>query len=559
MIEYIQINNVALIKSSYVEFGRGLNIISGETGSGKSMLINAVNFVFGAKVGKNFVRNDESEAKVSCLISIESEALRKNINALGVDFEEDNKIYIERTYNDKAKSVCKANGKLISLSILRELSNMFIDIHSQHQHQLLLNQSKHIQLLDVFCDEDINGLLVELNENLKEYKDVNAQIKNILGDEKSKAIKIDMLEFQINEIESVEIENENEDEILIQKRNKLQNSKALFDLIDYSVDTLFYKNDNAYDQVSDVASKLRQLAKLDDNCTEISDTIDTVQDLISGIKYDLKQYKEGLDADPKELERINSKINKINNLKRKYGDTLKEVLEFQQKAIEELDLLKNGGQQLDSLMEKRKELKTKISVNCKAISAVREEYSKLIEKEIITHLEEMGMKDIQFKVDITRQKEVTNTGYDKVVFMVATNKGATMQPLDKVASGGEMSRVMLALKIVLAKTDHINTFIFDEIDTGVSGRTAQKVGEKLKTLAKVSQVLCITHLPQIASMADNHVLIEKSSNETSTTTTIKVLDYEESVTELARLIGGKEITELTMDTAEEMKRSAMSL
>ncbi len=562
MILHLSIQNFLLIKQANVSFSEKLNIITGETGSGKSMFISAINFVFGGKLNKDIIGKWDEKAEVSCVVFCDekNKSLNNTISSLDIALDEENKILITRSILQSGKTISKINGKLVTISTLKELKDLFLDMHSQHQHQLLLSQSKHINLLDIFCGEKIQQEKNQLEEVLKDYRKIISDIENLSGDPKERERKLDIIEYQINEIEKADLYVGLDKELnarreLLQKINHI--TKATKNA--YSILSFSQGGSSILDLISELEGELIKLADYDETnelTNKMCDNISIVNDQLNDLKKDLNIYSESLNYHDDELNEVLERLNNIHNICKKYGGSIEKTLDFYNEILEEKEVIINSEEKIIELEKMKKELVNKINSVCKVISIERTVGRENIIKNLEETLKSLGMKDVVFDIDIQRTKEVTYNGYDKVTFLIATNKGETVKPLNKIASGGEMSRVMLGLKNVLAGHYHIDTFIFDEIDTGVSGRTAQMVAEKLKILSKKHQTICITHLPQIASMADNHICISKVSNDKDTRTNIVSLDFDKSVLELSRLLGGVKITEHTQNASIELKKFA---
>ncbi|MFV0440109.1 MAG: DNA repair protein RecN [Lachnospirales bacterium] len=563
MISNLLIENFLLIKNSQIDFDDKLNIISGETGSGKSMLLSSLSFVFGEKFNADVIGKFKDYAEVTVVVTVNSKnkMLLGFLNENSIETDEESKIYINRTIKQNGKSVIKVNGKLTSVTIVKNLKSFVLDVHSQHQHQLLLHKEHHIELLDCFADENLDNLKNSLKSTLKEYRDLASRLKKISGNPNDRERKLDLLTYQINEISEASL-YEGIDEELHSRRDFLQSIEKITTASNNAYEILTYgQNSNSViNLLSEVESEVSKILDFDSDSEEINlimDNIVTANEHLRDVKKDLLLYKDNLSGDEKELEEITEKLHSINRLGKKYGGTVSGILAFMENAKKEKGEIEESEDEAIRLAQEQKSLKVKINDLCVKISEIRYDCGLKIVDELVEVLKSLGMKDVDFKVDITKTKEITNNGFDKVTFLISTNKGSKLESIDKIASGGEMSRVMLGLKSVLAHRYNIETFVFDEIDTGVSGRTAQKVAERLKLLSKSHQIICITHLPQIASMSDIHLCISKEVVGENTITNIKSLDIEESIQELSRLIGGAKITEQTKKASSEMKRLAM--
>lgn len=558
MLEYLHIKNVALIDEQFINFSEGLNILTGETGAGKSMVIDSINFVLGEKVSKDFIRSGETNALVEVLFFLKEQKTLEAIKNLDVELDAYNSLLISREINKNGRTVCKINGRGTTMNIIKEISSILIDIHGQHQHQSLLNSSKHIVLLDQFCGDKLQILKNELYKEYREYKSIQDKIKQLTGDEKERQQKIDILQYQINEIQTAKLKP-NEEEDLLQQRKILAGAEKLNSNIK-EIGILLNGDDSNYtgavDQLNKIANLLKESSDIDLSLSELTALSQNITVQLEELAVDLRRYNKDIDSSPEQLFEVETRLDLIYNLKKKYGSNIQEILDFYNKIKNQLDFISNSEQELQKLDAGLKLQYNKISKLCEKITEIRKSKSVDIQTYIENTLTELEMKSAKFKIQITKKQEFNENGWDNIEFLISANVGEPLKPLAKIASGGEMSRVMLALKTVLADVDNIESLIFDEIDTGVSGRTAQKVAEKMAIISKNHQILCITHLPQIAAMADSHYLIEKIEQNNKTVTKIYDLDEQHSILELARLIGGATITNTTITAATEMKNFA---
>ncbi len=552
MLEHLHIRNVALIKESEISFGDGLNILTGETGAGKSMIIDSLQFALGGRAGKDFLRHGEKQAAVEALFSVQSQALTEKLAENGIAPEEDGTLLITRTLSEAGKSVCRINGSTVTVGMLKEIAEDMIDIYGQHEHQSLLNPVKHIRLLDRFCGAGFGEAMEEYKDSRQRLKDLEKQLAILIGDESQREQRMDMLLFQKEEIEAAELQ-EGEEDALLEQKKRLSSMERLIRLTGESV-TLLYDGDDrapsACDQLGDALAKLREAAEYDAALSPLADALADGYAAVEDCARELKREAEKQEADPEELERIEERLQLFYKLKRKYGGSIEAVLEFYEKAVQELEFLSNSSEKAAELSAKKAEEEKRLSALAETLTARRRATAEQVEEQIETALHDMEMKHARFHIQIEEKADWGADGKDKVEFLISANAGEPLKPLAKIASGGEMSRVMLALKTVLVDADEIGTFIFDEIDTGVSGRTARRVGEKMRFLGGKRQLLCITHLPQIAAMADNHFLIEKESDAGETVTRVTALDEEGAVREVARLMN--DVTETTLAAAREL-------
>ena len=552
MLEHLHIRNVALIKESEISFGDGLNILTGETGAGKSMIIDSLQFALGGRAGKDFLRHGEKQAAVEALFSVQSQALTEKLAENGIVPEEDGTLLITRTLSEAGKSVCRINGSTVTVGMLKEIAEDMIDIYGQHEHQSLLNPVKHIRLLDRFCGAGFGEAMEEYKNSRQRLKDLEKQLTILIGDESQREQRMDMLLFQKEEIEAAELQ-EGEEDALLEQKKRLSSMERLIRLTGESV-TLLYDGDDrapsACDQLGDALAKLQEAAEYDAALSPLADALADGYAAVEDCARELKREAEKQEADPEELERIEERLQLFYKLKRKYGGSIEAGLEFYEKAVQELEFLSNSSEKAAELSAKKAAEEKRLSALAETLTARRRATAEQVEEQIETALHDMEMKHARFHIQIEEKADWGADGKDKVEFLISANAGEPLKPLAKIASGGEMSRVMLALKTVLVDADEIGTFIFDEIDTGVSGRTARRVGEKMRFLGGKRQLLCITHLPQIAAMADNHFLIEKESDAGETVTRVTALDEEGAVREVARLMN--DVTETTLAAAREL-------
>lgn len=558
MLEHLHIKNVALITESEIDFEPGLNILSGETGAGKSMVIDSLNFALGERIGGNFVRKGEKAAVVEALFTVRDDTILKKLEQNGIKLEEDGTVLLTRTMNQSGKTICRINGSTVTVSMMRECAEGLMDIHGQHSHQSLLNTARHIQILDRFCGKKLEEEKQSFQTTYKKLKEIEKDLMQLMGDGKERVRKMDLLQFQMEEIGQAKLQIGEEEELL-ERRQILVNGEKIRNLTENSLLLLYHGTEtesSAIDQLSRALEEVSDLAEYDNTIQNIYTTLSSVYAQMDDAVRDLKHYADTISQEPEELESVEERLQLIYGLKRKYGGSIEEILDFYQKAEKELDFLSNSEEIVQKLNKQKKNIEQELMKQAEILSNIRKEKAKQIQKNIEQQLWDLEMKHGKFAIAIEDKKEISLHGKDKVEFLISANAGEELKPLAKIASGGEMSRVMLALKTVLAEADSIEVFIFDEIDTGVSGRTAQKVAEKMALIGKSHQIICITHLPQIAAMADHHFLIEKTTQQEKTITTVKPLNEEESAHEIARLIGGAKMTQATWTAAKELKEQA---
>ena len=557
MLERLHIKNVAVIDELEIDFGSGFNVLTGETGAGKSIIIDSLNFVLGEKADKELIKSDADMAEVTAVFSVSDKDAENGLIDLDVRLDDENCILIFRSFNREGKSNCKVNGKTVTVGILKEIAGLLIDVHGQHDNQSLLDPWRHLALLDRLCYDKIGEHMEKLGNRYKSYKKTCKALEDISGSDGDRQEKIDMYTFQINEIESAQLKDGEEEE-LNELRVMAGSSAKIKRCTDEALDMLSRNQQgNARDCLANAIRSINTLAGVDESKESMAALLEEMSAQLDDVISQLRSYEDTMDTDPRDIDEIEKRLDVIYGLKKKYGKSVAEIKRYAKEAHEKLDFIKNSE---DLIMEytMRKEADERVMRRISAeISEIRKEVSVGVAAQVEKILGDLGMINAVFKISVTDREGVDDRGTDKVEFLVAPNVGEGVKPLAKIASGGEMSRVMLALKVVLAQVDNIETFIFDEIDTGISGRTAQKVAEKIASISQYHQVLCITHLAQIAAMADSHFCINKSADNGKTVVSVKKLRGGDVNDELARLIGGAEITEHTLKAAEDMKAQAM--
>lgn len=556
MLDTLYIKNFAIIDELEVSFGEGLNVLSGETGAGKSIIIGSINFVLGGKADRDFIKTGKDTAEVSMVLSVDDTYIADELREMDIEIDDDNIIILKRTFNINGKSNCRINGRTVTVSMIKQVAKLFFDIHSQHDNNKLLNSKNHIHILDKLCPDTFNSKIEILSEEYSKYKSLLKAIKEVDVDDKDLQDRIDLYKYQIDEISDANLKSGEEEE-LINRRKVLSNSVRLQNCVNEILNLLYRNEDGAaIDSISSAIDNLAVIENIDNSVSEISEELNNAYNLVEDVVSSIRIYAESIECDPSELDEIENRLDLIYNLKKKYGNSINEILKYFNTIKDKLNKILNSEEILENYKKELNKLVKKINILCSELSEIRKNTANEIAEKIQTTLYDLSMESARFNIEVVNTGNFTSNGADEVEFLISANKGEPLKPLSRVASGGEMSRVMLALKTVLADSDNIGTFIFDEIDTGISGRTAQKVAEKLNLIARNHQILCITHLPQIAAMADNNYLIEKSSDNISTATTIVPLEGESIYNEIARLIGGTVITDATLAAAKEMKQMA---
>ena len=546
MLSLLHIENIAVIERSDISFDAGFNVLTGETGAGKSIVIDAISAILGERAYRDMIRTGANKASVRAVFTDVPEYPWFAEN--GVEY--DPETIIQREIYLDGKNVCRVNGSLVTVSILRKLGIQLINIHGQHDSASLFDEANHLKFLDDFAEN--NDLRAEYSEKYEKVSDLRNEIDRMTMDEGEKLRRMETLRYQIEEIEKAQLEA-GEDETLEARRKVLQNAEKIADSMNDAVENLYGSDDSdgAATMLSIAERALARVAKFDDAISElherVADLVYQVQDLAEGVR----DARDDLAYSADELERIESRLDVIHRLRRKYGVTCADILEYLEKAKQELDEIEFADDHLERLKGKLLKAEKAAWDAAYRLRDNRVGASEQLSAKILTELAQLDMPKVQFSCEFT-ELELTANGADAVAFYMSANAGEALKPMSKVASGGELARIMLAMKNVLAEQDQVSTLIFDEVDTGVSGRAAQKVAEKLRSVARNKQVLCVTHLPQIAAMGDTHMLIAKSERDGRTYTTVTPLDHNGRMQEVARIIGGAQITETTLKSAEEM-------
>ena len=555
MIRELHIKNIAVIEEVTMSFGDGFHVLTGETGAGKSILIDSINMALGGRTAKDLIRTGAETASVDVVFELSAEVEKK---LLELDVEsEDGFLYISRIIGIDGKSKCKINGHMVPVSVLKEVSEYLLTIHGQNDNQSILSPKSHIHFVDAYGD--YAEVLEKYKAQYNKVKEIKKDLDELITDETEKARRIDLLAYQINEIASAKL-TDGEEEELEERREYLSNIEEIVEKTGRAYSALYGDEQSraAYDLIAEAVSKLEGVHSYDSKLQEYYNTLNSVLADLEDVTHELKSYIDDVDYEQGELDMIEERLNTIYDLKRKYGGTISGVLEYLEKSQEELSAIEDSDakrEELSELLKKESEVLEELAFE---LSDLRRETAINLQTDIMNELSDLDMQKMRFSVAIERTvnedgaTKYSNNGCDRVEFMISCNPGEELKPLSKIASGGEMSRIMLAIKSILAESDIVETLVFDEIDTGVSGRAAQKIAEKICMLSKKHQILCITHLAQIASMADTHFLIEKNSNDESTSTTVISLGGDERKTELARIIGGVMITDITLQAAQEM-------
>ncbi|MBN6186003.1 DNA repair protein RecN [Aneurinibacillus sp. BA2021] len=569
MLLELTIRNFAVIKEVSVSFGRGLTILTGETGAGKSILIDAISLLLGGRGSSDYVRHGCKKAEIEGLFEFTPEApALAALEEMGIEAEE-NTIVIRRELASTGKTLCRINGQMVTLSMLREVAPWLINIHGQHEHQSLMQGDRHMEWLDSFGDEKIAPALQEFAKLYAKYRQLISELEYMSTNERELVQRMDMLRFQLQEIVEANLKPL-EDEELGKERKRLSGGEKLVRGLEDAYRSLVGEQ-RGVDWVSHAVSHLETVLEYDEELKESHQMVESAFYQLEEAARLVRAYRDRIEFDPERLMQIESRLDEINRLKRKYGLSVDEILEYAASIEDELDSMENRETRIEELQKKLKEVALDLAVDAAELSQIRKQVASVLARSIEQELAELHMGRARFEIAVNQQEdarglEVDGTrlrvhakGIDNVEFMIAPNPGEPLRSVSKIASGGELSRIMLAMKTILADAENIDTMIFDEVDTGVSGRAAQAIAEKLVRVSRKRQVLSITHLPQVASMADTHLRIEKHMNEAETETKVQPLSQEERVIELARMLGGAQVTETTKNNAREMLAQAEEL
>ncbi|MGL4914271.1 MAG: DNA repair protein RecN [Romboutsia sp.] len=552
MILELYMKNCALVEELRLNIDGNLNILTGETGSGKSIIIDALGLSLGEKYDRSFLRKGTEKGIIEAIFQSENTHLTKVLEENDLEVDEDNLLVITRIIYADGKSVARVNGRTVKMGVLKQIASTLIDVHGQHQTQALFNKDTHLEFLDLFGEFELESFKKEYKKKYDKYSEVKKAL-NILTENKDDMQiqrEIDLLKFQINEIESANLDKD-EYEDLLKQREVFRNSEKIYSNLNLSYQNLYDGSVNAVDLIGNAVRELSSIAEYDKELSAYNTDIERIMYELQDISRDIRNYKENINFEPYELDQIEHRVDEINNLRRKYGESIEDIFEYYNKIKSRLDEILNRDERVEELKAEIIKIENILKVKADKLTQARMKVANNLEEALLIELKSLNMKNVVFKVNFEESSFMTN-GKDDVEFMISFNLGEDIKPIYKVASGGEMSRFMLAFKTILADIDQIDTLVFDEIDTGISGIAAQIVGEKLSNIGKKKQIICITHLPQIAANADTHYCIEKSTANERTFTTIRKLDHENKKHEIARLIAGSNITEKTMEHATEI-------
>ena len=553
MLQNLHVKNLALIDEIEVEFKDGLNILTGETGAGKSIILGSVGLALGGRYTKDILRQGADYGFVELTFQVENERQIRQLKELDI-YPEEGCVVLSRRLMEK-RSVSRINGETVQIAVLKEVASILIDIHGQHEHQSLLYKKNHLGIVDAFARDMIGDVKQKVFLAHKDYKACEKELKENATDESQRAKEVSFLEFEVEEIRDADLKP-GEDEDLEELYRRMVNSKRITECVGETYLYTSEGNESASENLSRGIRALSEIIEYDEKASGLYDQLVEVDSLLNDFNRELSDYADECEFSDEEFHDTESRLNEINHLKTKYGNTIEEILAYCAGQEKRLTILQDYDQYIGELRRRAAEAEEELKKQAKKLSTLRRKQAKILEKAIEDGLKDLNFENVQFGIRFENAKDYTAEGIDDVEFMISLNPGQPLKSLAGVASGGELSRIMLAIKTVMAKRDDIETLIFDEIDVGISGRTAQKVSEKMALIGRNHQVICITHLAQIAAMADHHYLIEKATFKGETRTDIRELGEEQSIQELARILGGAKITDTVIRSAVEMREIA---
>ncbi len=555
LLKELNIRNFAIIDELTVYFNDGLTVLTGETGAGKSIIIDAVHLLAGGRASQEFVRHGAKKAELTGLFFVsDNHPVFEKLSDAGIDHEEGT-IILRRDINENGKSVCRVNGKLVTLSILRDIGSTLVDIHGQHESQELMDEKCHIDLLDQFAEKQIQPIKDKYHRLYHEYRLLKKEVDAINIDEQQTAQRIDLYQFQIQELEDAKL-SEKEEEALLEERKRLQNFHKIYERAIHAYDAISGEL-KGLDCIGEAMSALEDIVSLDEQFHDSFEAVSSSFYALQDASYQIKNIIDELEFDPERLNEIESRLAQYQMMKRKYGSTVKEIITYYEKIKEELNTLLNRDEAIQQKEQDLRKMESELDQLCDELTKVRKKCAGILSEAIMNELRDLHMEKAKFIVQFERLNNFDINGKDYISFYISTNVGEPPKSLPKIASGGELSRIMLALKTIFSSKSQITSIIFDEVDTGVSGRVAQAIAEKIANISFNSQVLCISHLPQVAAMADQHYLISKQVEQNRTFTTVQVIENDTRVEEISRMMSGTEITELTLQHARELLQLAL--
>lgn len=554
MLSSLHVKNLALIQEAEVEFGPGLNILTGETGAGKSILIGSINLALGKKLSREMIREGADSALVELVFDTENPKVEQALKEMEIESLHGQVLIVRKITG--SRSISKINGETCTTAQVRRIASLLLDIHGQHEHQSLLYTDRQLEILDAYGKEEIDPLRVRVLEAFRQWKKLRDSLKEYELDEDARMREISFLEFEIREIDDAQL-RDGEDETLEQAYRKMSNARNIVQaLAAVRAMTGDGEGQSAGEQIGRAVRELSQIAGMDESLQQMQSSLLTIDDLLNDFNRELAGYMEEFTFSEEEFYETEKRLDEINRLKAKYGDSIPAIRRYQEEKQEKLEKMLHFEEQKEKLQKEEEKARQTLEECSQELSGIRCKYAGRLSKSIEEGLKDLNFLHVIFQIQFGRTAQYTENGFDTIEFRISTNPGEPVKALAKVVSGGELSRIMLAIKTILADRDETESLIFDEIDTGISGRTAQMVSEKMAQIGRRHQVLCITHLPQIAAMADQHFEIRKDVVDQDTVTRIHALDEESSVRELARMLGGAKITDSVLANAEEMKELA---
>ena len=553
MLQNLHVKNLALIDEIEVEFKDGLNILTGETGAGKSIILGSISLALGGRYTKDILRQGAEYGFVELTFLVENESQQKKLKELDI-FPEEGMVTLSRRLM-AGRSVSRINGETVQMGLLKEASSILIDIHGQHEHQSLLYKKNHLGIVDAFAKEYLAEDKEKAAQAYKAYKACEKELKEAEADESQRAKELSFLKFEVSEIQEAHL-LPGEDEELESLYRRMTNSKKIADSVNEAYLYTSEGGGNASEALSRAIRALSEASEYDDRAAQLYGQLVEVDSLLNDFNRELADYSKTCEFSDEEFYETENRLNEINHLKTKYGDTIEKILDYCASREERIGILEDFDNYILRLKDQCAKAEEVLRQSTARLTKIRKKQAKILEEAIEEGLKDLNFENVKFRIQFESTKDYTAEGMDDIEFMISLNPGQPVKPLAGVASGGELSRIMLAIKTVMAKRDDIETLIFDEIDVGISGRTAQKVSEKMALIGKKHQVICITHLAQIAAMADHHYMIEKSTKKGDTQTSIELLDEKRSIEELARILGGAKITDTVVQSAVEMKELA---
>lgn len=556
MLVSLHVKNLALIEETEVEFGEGLNILTGETGAGKSILIGSVNLALGARFDKDMLRQGAESALVELMFTCppENEALREKLRELEIPLEEDMVLISRRM--QPGKNVFRVNGESVAARQVKEVAELLIDIHGQHEHQSLLHKKKHMEILDAYAGAAAQETLGLVAERYREVRRLQEEMEENRLDEDALKREQDLLAFEQQEIQDAHL-TPGEDETLEEEYRRMVNGKKIAEALGEAQAFAGNEDGGAGSALSRALRCMHGIAEYDRQLEQLEEQLGQIDGLLSDFNRDMAQYQDGLTWDEQDFRQTEERLNLINRLKDKYGNTLEQILQAYEEKCQRLEKLADYDLYMQKLEQQLCKARKALEQACRKLTRIRRDSAKVLTEALTEALRGLNFLAVQLQIQVQDGQSVSAKGWDEVEFLISTNPGEEVKPLAQIASGGELSRIMLAIKTVLASRDDIDTLIFDEIDAGISGKTAWKVSEQLDSVAHAHQVICITHLPQIAAMADRHYVIEKTASKDSTVTNIRLLKDDENLQELGRLLGSDGMTDAVLGNAREMRQQAL--